>query len=269
MGAGESKQSDPGIVTVSIRASSAGGGPPRASGASGSDPLLAHLRALRALVPDIEGRVSRADPSSIWRDIESACELGGDTQELAAALGELLGAYRAWHSEVRPPHAAACAACKHMRTRVLECGAMRMLALACCTLHAVLNAGCTSPCACGWTISGLRRIPCANTRTNRPPPPPQRARTACANQDYINRCIDQAEARAARALRSVHQQLQRLRALNAALKDAAALPGLLAEVQQATAELQARCEALSAALPAAAGSASKPGGGGGGGSAKA
>jgi hypothetical protein len=37
-----------------------------------------------------------------------------------------------------------------------------------------------------------------------------------ANQEYILRCIDQAEAKAAKALRGVRQQLQRLRALNGA-----------------------------------------------------
>jgi len=78
-------------------------------------------------------------------------------------------------------------------------------------------------------------------------PHQQRARLVSTNQDYINRCIDQAEAKAAKALRSVRQQLQRLRALNAALKDIAALPALLQEVTDQAAALQRRCDALAAA----------------------
>jgi hypothetical protein len=71
----------------------------------------------------------------------------------------------------------------------------------------------------------------------------------CANQDYINRTIDTAEAKASKALAHLRAQLQRLRALNAALRDAAALPGVLEEVTAQTAALQARCDALAAGLP--------------------
>jgi hypothetical protein len=97
-----------------------------------------------------------------------------------------------------------------------------------------------------------------------PPSPPQRARAAASNQDYLNRTIDQAEAKAAKALRHLRLQLQRLRALNAALRDAAALPALLLEVSERSAALRARCGALSAAAAraeeAAAAAAPPPGG---------
>jgi hypothetical protein len=86
--------------------------------------------------------------------------------------------------------------------------------------------------------------------STKPAPPHQRARVVAANQDYINRCADQAEARAAKALRHARQQLQRLRALNAALKDAAALPALLEAISQDTAHLQGRVDAIEAQLAA-------------------
>lgn len=95
MGASESKPSQ-GIVTVSTHAPASAPG-----NAADTDQLLAHLLALRALVPDIETRVGTSDPSGVWRDIESAKQLGTDTQELSEAVGDLLGAYKEWHGEVR------------------------------------------------------------------------------------------------------------------------------------------------------------------------
>lgn len=173
MGSAESKPVDEGIVTVATSSiSSRKPGSGGASSTADTDQLLAHLLALRNLVPDIEQRVGKSDPSSVWRDIESAKQLGADTQELTDALGTLLGAYREWHAE--------------------------------------------------------------------------RAAAVCTNQDYINRHLDQAEAKAAKALRHVRLQLQRIRALNAALKDAAALPALLSEVTEQASALQRRCDALSA-----------------------
>jgi hypothetical protein len=110
MGAGESKQAGdnvPGIVTVSSRPSPHGSGRGAAAAAAGAgadaDTLLAHLHALRSLVPDIHSRLGRADPAAgaVWRDVESAKQLGADTRELNAALADLLGAYREWHAQAR------------------------------------------------------------------------------------------------------------------------------------------------------------------------
>jgi hypothetical protein len=105
-----------------------------------------------------------------------------------------------------------------------------------------------------------------------PPEFHQHARSAAANQELISRSIDLAEAKAARALRHLRQQLTRARAANAALRDAAALPGLLAEVSGAAEALRGRCGALAAALgeaeaakSAAAAAAAAGGGAGGGG----
>ncbi|GBF92962.1 hypothetical protein Rsub_05798 [Raphidocelis subcapitata] len=188
-GSGDSSKKDPGIITVSSRAASSAG-PSDPAAAAAADPLLAHLRALRALVPAVDSRAAagKGDPLSVWSEIESAKALGADTQELGEALAALLGAYRAWHSE-----AGGGAGRKRGRTRAVT-----------------------------------------------------------SNQEYINRCIDQAEAKAAKALRGVRLQLQRLRALNGALSGAAALPGLLAEISDQTVALQARCDALAVAADALA-----------------
>lgn len=97
-GGGDSSKKDPGIVTVSSRAA-ASPAAPDPTAAAAADPLLAHLRALRALVPEVDSRVGKGDPLSVWRDIESAKALGADTKELGEALAALLGAYRTWHSE--------------------------------------------------------------------------------------------------------------------------------------------------------------------------
>ena len=114
MGASESKQVDPGIVTVATAGDHA-----RRSAAAGadSDALLSHLLALRSLVPDVETRVAKSDPSSVWRDIESAKQLGADTRELSGALEELLGSYHAWHAEVRWARRASWAAASKLLSR--------------------------------------------------------------------------------------------------------------------------------------------------------
>lgn len=255
MGAAESKQLEQGIVTVSTggTAAAAGGSSAGGSGSGAAaqqqDPLLAHLSALRALVPDIEGRLARADPgsSSIWRDLESARLLGADTGELQDALGELLGAYRAWHAEVRWEGGG--------RLRFACCA---VYAACCCAAAAVrvVRMAAAYP-AIRAPSSPLPSLPplCPHTTRNNNK---QRARAACANQEYVHRCLDSAEARAARAARHLKQQLQRLKSLEAALGDAAALPALLADVGAGVKALQTRCDALAAALPPSGAPAARP-----------
>lgn len=245
MGASESKQAasastHEGIVTVSTRT-----GPRGPSSGADSDQLLQHLLSLRALVPDVEARVGKSDASSVWRDIESAKQLGADTQELAAAVAQLLGAYREWHSEVRRGHTTSTRAQRLLRAAPLR-GAPHLW-VPCCTAARDADAALAGP---------------AVPATSAPAPPTsharrraaalQHARAIAANQDYINRCIDQAEAKAARALRHLRLQLQRIRALNTALSDASSLPALLQEVTQQAASLQARCDRLAAEADAAA-----------------
>jgi hypothetical protein len=259
MGAAESKAADQGIVTVSTCASGSSRIGARTAAAD-ADSLLAHLLALRALVPDVETRVARSDPSSVWRDIESAKQLGADTRELAAAVGELLGAYRAWHADVRKGGAPG----EHLRHK----GAQNPSESSCDNSEGAA----AQPGQHTRGGQGQGHLPRAGRHSKgglgkpgqaRPPSAPraraltcgplvapwQRARAVCTNQDYINRAVDQAEAKAAKALAHVRAQLQRLRALNSALKEAAGLPALLEEVASQTAALQARCDALAAGLP--------------------
>eukprot|EP00877_Chromochloris_zofingiensis_P013527 jgi/Chrzof1/8428/Cz03g10100.t1 len=92
MGANASTEAaEPGIVTVSTSSS--------VQTVPGLDPLLQHLQALRGQVPNLDTKLDKKDPESVWKDIEVAKELGKDTRVLSASVSDLLSAYQAGHVE--------------------------------------------------------------------------------------------------------------------------------------------------------------------------
>jgi hypothetical protein len=64
------------------------------------------------------------------------------------------------------------------------------------------------------------------------------------NQEYLDRKIVEAETKAAKAVRHVQLQTNRLKALSSGLADAASLPGLLADITASTAALQEQLQQL-------------------------
>lgn len=65
-----------------------------------------------------------------------------------------------------------------------------------------------------------------------------------ANQDYIARTMDQAEFKAAKAVRHIQTQTVRMKALSASLEDAAGLPAMLTNITATTAALEQQLQQL-------------------------
>jgi hypothetical protein len=94
MGTAASKEE--GIVTVSA---SRGPSTTSAPAAADSDPLLQHLRALRAQVPSVESALDKLEPESVWKDMEAVKDLRLDPGPLRSAIHDNLSSFQAMYSE--------------------------------------------------------------------------------------------------------------------------------------------------------------------------
>jgi hypothetical protein len=94
MGTAASKEE--GIVTV---AASRERSTTSAPAAADSDPLLQHLRALRAQVPSVESALDKLEPESVWKDMEAVKDLRLDPCPLRSAIQGTLTSFQAMYTE--------------------------------------------------------------------------------------------------------------------------------------------------------------------------